>query len=74
MKNQCDGCAQGLPIELGLHKRNDGWVFMACTKDRYKGIDPNVFLMMYDHWIRGKNRTHDSSIFRLFINEWRYTK
>lgn len=38
-----------------------------------KGIDPNVFLMMYDHWIKGKNRGHDSSMFSLFINEWRYS-
>lgn len=33
--NQCDGCRRGLPIENGLHIREDGLPDMACTKERY---------------------------------------
>lgn len=37
-RNQCDGCARGLPINsLGIHKNGDEAV-MTCTADRYATI------------------------------------
>lgn len=33
-KNQCDGCARGLPIHNGIH-RGDGYDMIGCTKDLY---------------------------------------
>lgn len=35
-RNQCDGCARGLPVTDGLHRDKSGLPVMACTKDRYK--------------------------------------
>jgi len=34
-RNQCDGCARGLPIdEHGIH-RGEGYDVIVCTADRY---------------------------------------
>lgn len=36
-RNQCDGCARGLPQHGGIHYqlRNRGLPVMACSADRY---------------------------------------
>lgn len=40
MRNQCDGCNQGLPVEDGIHYRpgptgQHDQTYMVCTRDRY---------------------------------------
>ena len=38
-RNQCDGCARGLPIdEHGIH-RGDGYDVIVCTADRYTSAE-----------------------------------
>lgn len=34
VRNQCDGCARGLPIRDGIH-RGVGYDAIVCTADRY---------------------------------------
>jgi hypothetical protein len=33
-KNQCDGCARGLPLKDGIHK-GEGYDMIGCTKNKY---------------------------------------
>jgi len=33
--NQCDGCRQGYPIVMGIHRTLDNEPYMCCTKDKY---------------------------------------
>lgn len=41
MKNQCDGCRVGMPLdeETGTIHQYEGKPFMVCTKSRYKPYD-----------------------------------
>ena len=40
-RNQCDGCARGLPISDGLHREPfSGLPVMSCTADRYAPAAP----------------------------------
>ena len=34
-RNQCDGCARGLPVIGGLHREQRPWDVQGCTADRY---------------------------------------
>jgi hypothetical protein len=41
-RNQCDGCARGLPLEGGIH-RGEGYDMIGCTADRYRAVtDPET--------------------------------
>jgi hypothetical protein len=40
IRNQCDGCARGLPLKNGVHKGESVWDLIGCTKDRYE-VDDN---------------------------------
>lgn len=35
-RNQCDGCARGLPIYNGIHRQEDGMPVMACAAHLYE--------------------------------------
>lgn len=35
MKNQCDGCMRGLPVENGIHREPTGGMGMGCTAHLY---------------------------------------
>ena len=53
MKNQCDGCKLGLPIEKGIHIHpgETGWnrLHMTCTKDRYSEKH-GAIAQLVEHW------------------------
>lgn len=34
-RNQCDGCARGLPVTGGLHRGEGAWDLQGCTAGRY---------------------------------------
>jgi hypothetical protein len=35
MRNQCDGCLRGLPVENGIHREPTGGMGMGCSAGKY---------------------------------------
>lgn len=35
-RNQCDGCARGLPTSNGIHYGDQSWDLIACTANMYR--------------------------------------
>lgn len=54
-KNQCDGCARGMPLRDGIHygrstiRRNRAYDMIGCTAHRYKEGGPVLTIQEQEH-------------------------
>lgn len=47
MKNQCDGCQRGLPLENGIHRaRGTSYDMIGCTRELYDDTEDAAIVRM----------------------------
>jgi len=44
MNNQCDGCVRGIPVVEGIHRDDEQYFGMACSKSSYSDFKDRVKL------------------------------
>lgn len=48
-KNQCDGCARGMPLRDGIHYGKPAYDMIGCTAHRYKEGGPVLTIQEQEH-------------------------